>query len=384
MPERLDLSDLPVVDGHCHPLRPDPWTLSPEEFLRLFSEGRPGSMTRYIPSTLYYRRAVRELAGWLGAAENPEAILAARRKLQGAGAERLLSRAGVTALLVDTGYPAGAMSLAEMRHLLPVAAHQIFRIETCAQALLAKALPYDEFLRAFEDELRSAASESVAFKSVVAYRSGLAVREWPRASAEAAYRAVVARVQSGGSVRLTEKPLLDALFLLALTVATESGLPLQVHAGFGDPDIELLQANPLLLQPVLEDGRWGAARIVILHLAYPYFREAAFMAAVWPQVFVDLSLALPWLGAGAVPPLIEVLSLAPAAKLMYGSDLGALPELYALSADWARAALGEALGWLLERGQCGPDEARALAGMILADTARQLYAIPPAPGKETP
>jgi predicted TIM-barrel fold metal-dependent hydrolase len=66
-------------------------------------------------------------------------------------------------------------------------------------------------------------------------------------------------------------------------------------------------------------------------MAYPYFREATFLAAVWPQVHLDLSLALPLLGAGAVAPLIEILALAPASKLLYGSDVQALPELFALA-----------------------------------------------------
>jgi predicted TIM-barrel fold metal-dependent hydrolase len=61
-------------------------------------------------------------------------------------------------------------------------------------------------------------------------------------------------------------------------------------------------------------------------MAYPYFREAAFLAAVWPQVHLDLSLALPLLGAGAVAPLIEILALAPASKLLYGSDVQACPS----------------------------------------------------------
>lgn len=371
----MDLSGLPVVDGHCHPLRPDPWNVSPGEFLDLFTEGRPGSMADHVPYTLYYRRALRELAARLDCEETPQAILGMRKLVGAAQAGRLLSESRVSALLVDTGYPAGAMPLAEMRRLLPCAIHEVFRIESCAEALLPKALPYGEFLEAFRQEIAAARARSVACKSIIAYRSGLAVREWPGANAEAAYRAAVARAHAGGPTRLTEKPLLDTLFLLALTVAAETGLPFQVHAGMGDPDIELPQANPLFLQPILDDGRWNPLRLVLLHLAYPYFREAAFMAAVWPQVFVDLSLALPFLGAGAIPPLVEVLSLAPASKLMYGSDLGALPELYALSADWARASLGEALGWLVEHGQCRLEEGRDLGGQILAGNARSLYAL---------
>src|SRR5262249_6928611 len=146
-------------------------------------------------------------------------------------------------------------------------------------------------------------------------------------------------------------------------------------SGFGDPDIDLIRANPLMLRPILEDHRWAEARLVLLHMAYPYAREAAFMTAVWPQVHLDLSLALPFLGPGALLPLLEILSLAPASKLMYGSDVSALPELFALSAAWARAALGEALGWLVERDGLDDAGASAVGRAILSDNARALYSL---------
>ena len=47
----LDLSDLPVVDGHVHPLLADPWAVSPERFLDVFTEGRPGTMAEHVPHT---------------------------------------------------------------------------------------------------------------------------------------------------------------------------------------------------------------------------------------------------------------------------------------------------------------------------------------------
>lgn len=373
---RVDLSDLPAVDGHCHPLLPDPWAVSPETFLNLFSEGRPGTMTAHIPRTGYFRRAFQALAQRLDSQPTVEAVLERRRALGPESARRWLAESRVAALLVDTGYPPAAMPLREMRRLLPCPVHEVFRIETCAQALLPNALEYEEFLDAFRRELKAAAQRSVAFKSIIAYRSGLAIRPWEAEEAARAYRRALARLQAGGSPRLVEKPLLDTLFEAALDVSNETGRPLQVHAGFGDPDIDLLQANPLLLRPVLEDPRWAGGRIVLLHLAYPYFCEAAFMAAVWPQVYVDLSLALPFLGPGAVPPLIETLSLAPSSKLLYGSDLGGLPELFALSADWGRIALAEALGWLLERRGLTEEESRAIGREILSENAMALYGLP--------
>ena len=108
-------------------------------------------------------------------------------------------------------------------------------------------------------------------------------------------------------------------------------------------------------------------------MSYPYAREAAFMAAVWPQVYVDLSLALPFLGPAAALPLVEMLALAPASKLMYGSDVSAMPELFALSADWARAALAEALGWLVDRGGLARVEALDVARQVLSGSAEALY-----------
>jgi len=371
----MDLSDVPVVDGHCHPLLPDPWTVSPEIFLDLFTEGRPRTMTAHVSHTGYFQRAVHDLARRLGTDPTVQAVLECRQALGPEAARRALTQSRVAALLVDTGYPPEAMPLLEMRRLLPCSIHEIFRIESCAEGLLRKALPYERFLDEFRGELRAAAQRCVAFKTIIAYRSGLAIQPWSEAEAAASYRQAIARLTTGESPRLTAKPLLDTLFEVTLEVAKETDRPLQIHTGFGDPDIDLLQANPLLLRPVLEERRWAAVRIVLLHLAYPYFREAAFMTAVWPQVYLDLSLALPLLGPGAVVPLIETLSLAPASKLVYGSDLQGLPELFALSADWARAALGEALGWLFEREGRGA-EGRAIGRQILGENAKALYRLP--------
>src|SRR5262245_42064190 len=373
MPHTVDLSDLPIIDGHCHPLFSDPWNIPPEDFLGLFTEGRAGTMTQHIQQTGYFGRALRDLARRLGTDAEIHAVTERRRQLGAKAACRTLNESRVDALLVDTGYPPDAMPLPLMRLALPCAVHEVFRIEACAQALLGKGLAYDEFLPIFREELRAASRRSVAFKSIVAYRSGLAIRTWPADEASKAYQAAAARVHGGGSPRLVEKPLLDTLVEVTLDVCQETGRPLQFHTGFGDPDVDLLQSNPLLLRPVLEDSRWANVRIVALHMSYPYFREAAYLASIWPQFYVDLSLALPFLGAGAVLPLVEMISLAPSSKLLYGSDLRGLPELFALSADWGRATLADALAWLVDRGELNTDDARQVGCRILADNAIDLY-----------
>jgi hypothetical protein len=372
----VDLAGLRVVDGHCHPFARDPWRVPAATVVGLFSEARPGTMTAHVPYTGYFQRALDELARRLGTAAAWDTVLERRLALGPAWGREAMVNSGLTALLVDTAYPPDAMPLDEMRRLAPCPVHEIFRVETCAERLLRESRPWEEFHRAFRRELRTVSGRAVAFKSILAYRSGLGVRPWTNAEAADAYRQALDRVRRGGSSRLTDKPLLDTLFETTLDVCVETGRPLQVHAGFGDPDIDLLQANPLLLRPMLEDPRRSGLRIVVLHMAYPYVREAAFMTAVWPQVYLDLSLALPFLGPAAVWPLVEILGLAPATKLLYGSDVGALPDLFALAADWGRSALGEALDWLASRHGLTAERAVETARLILSDNAEELYRLP--------
>jgi len=370
---RVALSELPVVDGHCHPLLLDPLALGAGDFLSFFTEARADTMAGHVRNTGLFQRAIRDLAGRLGVEADIDRILERRRQVGVERACRALTESRVTALLVDTGYPPEAMAIDAMRRILPCRVHEVFRIETCAQSLLVKNFPYEEFLSVFREQLRAAATRVVAFKSIIAYRSGLAIRAWTAGQVSHAYRTVMTRVQAGGTTRLTEQPLLDTLVTVTLEVCRDTERPLQFHSGFGDPDVDLLQSNPLLLRSVLEDQRWASVPIVALHMSYPYFREAAYLASVWPQFYVDLSLALPFLGAGAMLPLIEMISLAPSSKLLYGSDLRGLPELFALSADWGRAALADALSWLVDRGDMDADEARQVGRQILAENAIDLY-----------
>jgi predicted TIM-barrel fold metal-dependent hydrolase len=372
----VDLGDQPAVDSHCHPLLLDPAAVAPDAFLGLFTESRPGTMAEHVYHTAYFRRALDHLAARYETEVTIGAVLEGRRRLGTEASHRALAEGRVTALLVDTGYPPEAMALNEMRRILPCAIHEVFRIETCAEALLAADLSYADFVSAFQAALLEACRDAVALKSIIAYRSGLAIRAWNPEDAALAYRGAVARVQAGGPPRLTEKPLLDTLVRIALDVCRDAGRPLQLHTGFGDPDVDLPQANPLLLRPILEDARWAQVRIVALHMAYPYFREAAFMAAAWPQLYLDLSLALPFLGPGSILPLVEVLSLAPSSKLLYGSDLGGLPELLAFAAQDARTNVGEALDWLVARRGITTERARQIGRQLFTDNAIALYALP--------
>jgi len=325
------------VDHHAHSiLRTPPRDLN--EFRGLFSESADPRQWPHVATTIMYQRAVELLAIELGCEPREEAILRRRRgsdPLQ--YASELLRAAGADVLLLDEGYPPAseALSTVEMGTLAGCPAYPVLRLET---------LPTNEDGGLHEHSLtRVAAARAAgyeALKTVVAYRGGLDL--------EALAPATRAR-------------LLDAL-----EANRDSGdpLPVQIHTGFGDPDLLLARADPSYLKPLFE--RFAETSFVLLH-CYPFIREAGWLASVYPNVFLDLSLTIPHVSRPAAI-LAEAVELAPLSKLLYGSDAVRTPELYLLAARAWRAALAEVLGALLSE-----RAAERGAALILRKNALALY-----------
>src|SRR5262249_57822272 len=127
-------------------------------------------------------------------------------------------------------------------------------------------------------------------------------------------------------------------------------LPVQVHTGFGDADLHLWRSDPSYLKPIVE--RFPRTPFVLLH-CYPFVREAGWMAHVYANVFLDLSLTIPFVSRPA-EALREALELAPVSKLLYGSDAARPPELFHPPARRRRAAPAEG-----PAGAAPPPEGRA-------------------------
>jgi uncharacterized protein len=373
------LAAIPIVDGHCHPpLRP-PRPRDTTELLGLFSESRePAQLQNQVPHTLYVQRALRDLAALYDCAPDPESVLAARSALDPA---TLLARCtrdvGLTALLTDTGYRAmDSYSVAELNGLLPpgCCALPLLRLETLLEDLLATAASFGALEEAFTAALADLrGSGYVGVKTIVAYRAGLALERPNRQAALAAYPALRAAARAG-TLRLAAKTVLDYFLALAFAAAAPQHFPIQVHTGFGDADLDLLLANPLHLRPALEAGVFGDAPVVLLH-CYPYVREAAYLTSIYAQVYLDLSLTVPLVGPGARRAVEEALELAPASKVLYGSDAAGLAESFWLGAVAIRRALGAALdGWLRDDALTAA-QAERIAAQILHDNAVALYGL---------
>jgi hypothetical protein len=373
----LDLAAVPILDHHCHALlRPGP--LAPAVFQQFFTESLdPTVRARDVPTTVFFRWALRELAGFLGCAPTVDAVLEARAAAAGGLAGRMLRDANIAVLLVDLGYQVGEMStLGELRTRLPCRIHSILRLETLAQDLILRHERFDAVVDAFVASVEGArAAGHVGLKSIIAYRTGLAVGTPRRADAARAFGPLRARARREGRIRLAAKPVTDYLLRAALDVAARQALPVQLHTGFGDSDVDLLQSNPLLLRPLLEDRRFASVPFVLLHGAYPYVRELSYLAALYPNVHVDLGLAIPHVASDLPGVVRQALSLAPTSRVLFSSDASGVPDLYWLAARWGRRALGTVLEELVRDGALGGDEALEVAEDILGRNAARLYGV---------
>ena len=353
----MPFEDVPLIDNHAHPfLLAD--RAAAEPFARFFTEASFPE-----PHTLFYRQALRELAAMFGCPADEPSVLAAREV---AGyARRLVNDAHLEAVLLDDGYPVeNACSISATAALGGFRAHHVLRIERALEELIPRCESLAELEQRFIDRLESAREEIVAIKSIIAYRSGLMID--PPDPRTATLEFDTLRVQWTG--RLTAKPLLEYCFYAAIDWAARHRIPVQLHTGFGDRDIDLRLANPLHLRPLLERGTLGRSPLVLLHASYPYVREAGYLASVYPDVYVDLSEVSPLLVGPALSRVLEdLLGQAPVTRLLYGSDAWGIPEWLWLAARATRRALGDVLSWL-------PDaEASWVALRILHANAAELY-----------
>ncbi|MEQ9669874.1 MAG: amidohydrolase family protein [Coleofasciculus sp. G2-EDA-02] len=225
----------------------------------------------------------------------------------------------------------------------------------------------------FHSQLDPPPAGVVGFKSVAAYRTGLDIQWTPKEFAEQRFYEIK-QTNASQSLRLSDKPFIDFLITQALEIAAKYQLPIQFHTGFGDPDLDLRLSNPLYLRSLLEDKRFENVPIVLLHAAYPYSQEAGYLASVYPQVYLDFGLAVPFLsGAGMRGTLQQLLELTPTSKLMYSSDAHNIPELYYLGAKWGREVLSQVLDGAIHDGDLTAKEAESVACAILCENTRQLY-----------
>lgn len=374
----LDLSAIAVIDNHCHPilLRQQ---MDVREFRSYFTEATDVSFAeRHVQHTVYYRWMLRQMADFYTCPRTEEAVLAARNSMSVAMlVNRLVQNAHIETLILDPAYPlpAECYSPEQMSQMGGCRTAKMLRLETLMQQLIVASGDFDEVVTRFSEEVSNVRERGYcALKSIVAYRTGLQIEEWNRDQAIVAFKEARTDAQRTATLRIAHKPLLDYLLHIAFRQAAEQRVPVQFHTGYGDSDTDMRLGNPLHLRAVLERSDYRAMPVVLLHESYPYCQLGAYLAAVYPQVYFDLSYTIPFVDALEMRSFTQqALSVAPASKLMFSTDGIHVPEMHWAGALRGRRIIGQVLQAMIEADELDEEEAYHLAQMILHDTASSVY-----------
>ena len=333
-----------MIDDHVHPF---PLEFAPFDTGELGLDVDPAPAAaerrrRLAPGRVYVHLLETRLADFLHVA--PEDLAAARDEIAGrdwAGwLRRLFDDADLAGMIVDEAlHPDDpAQPAAVYADLAGRPVWKMARLDPLVDRLVGEGASAAEVVDAVERFMADAAAAgAVAFKTVLAYRTGLGVA--PDADLAAAQRSL----QEDAPVRRRGKALRDLVFRTALGRAADLGLPMQVHTGFGDSEIRLAESDPLLLEEVLRTPEGTAGTVVLIHGSFPWHEQAAYLASVRPNLWVELSLSNLFAPLNTADRLLRMLDVAPRGRILLGSDGHVLPETQwfacrVLADAWTRAA----------------------------------------------
>ncbi|XP_073008335.1 protein fluG isoform X1 [Typha latifolia] len=364
-----------LVDAHAHNLAAVDSTFP---FLRCFSEAE-GDALAFAPHSLSFKRSLKDLAVLYNCEASLDKLEDYRKS---AGLDSITSKcfkaANISAVFFDDGIQFDKMHDWEWHKNFAPAVGRILRIEHLAETILndetfsGSMWTLDSFTEIFIAKMNSVADKIVAMKSIAAYRSGLEIDT--AVSKSEAEEGLRQELNGRKPVRITNKSLIDYLFTCSMKVAVSFNLPMQIHTGFGDKDLDLRKCNPLHLRTLLEDKRFCESKIVLLHTSYPFSKEASYLASVYSQVYLDFSLMVPKLSVqGMISAFKELIELTPLKKVMFSSDGYAFPETFYLGAKQARDIVFNVLSTACDDGDLTTPEAVEAVKDIFRQNALRLY-----------
>lgn len=371
------LAELHLVDHHCHGVIEASIDRATFEDLITESDAPAPAGTTFFDTQLGFaiRRDCAPVLD-LPAFASPEDYLARRAELGVEASRRLLRASGIGDFVVETGHKADLiLTPAQMGKAADAGFAEVVRLERLAEQV-AEEVAADDFIEAFRRRLDAEMRTAVGVKSIAAYRGGFDI-DPTRPADEAVDRAVAewqAARQPGQPLRLTD----PVLVRFGWWEAIERAVPIQLHVGYGDPDVDLHRCNPLLLTELLRLARGSGASFLLLH-CYPFHREAGYLAHVFEHVYCDVGLAVTYTGAQSAQVIAESLELTPFSKAMFSSDAFGAAELFHLGAELFRRGLGRAFATWAEPSGWPQEEQERVAQMVAGGNARRVYGLDTVP-----
>jgi glutamine synthetase len=388
----------PIIDNHAHPLlKRSAQELYP---LQAIASEAHGDAIVDSHQSLAHTRVVNQLSRALGCRPTWEAVAEAikKRRLDGYDDWVRTCMKGIALVLVDDGLdqPENAEPWHYFDDFTGGHSRRIVRIEATAARLIEDASmtfidAKDAFTAVtgrFEREMETSVAdrEVVGFKSVICYRTGLAVP--PEKDVDEAlkvfvdiHRQIRADTLSNAGrpfTRVNHRGLNEYFVHLLAEVIRGSNQrprkPVQFHTGLGDNDITLTSASPSHLQPFIR--AYPDVPVVLLHAGYPFTRELGYLAAMYSNVYADIGEVFPFLSRDGQESVIrQILELCPHSKIMWSTDGHWFPETYFVAVQQMREALSTILPEYVRKGDLTPAQAVELVEDILFNNANRAYGL---------
>ncbi|KAJ1302136.1 hypothetical protein OPQ81_000965 [Rhizoctonia solani] len=346
----------------------------------------------------------------------------------------LIKAAGIQIILFDDGIVnEHCHPISWHNRLTPYPNKRIVGIETLFESIVAKAghrAAFDDFIHAVKKYTDD--QDVIGFKSIAAYRTGLDTqlsnleatgstrlqaakqevelqtdstpstrvehpvimrqllnaalsvvtgRGRPRASSATSsfphqvLEQEVQRQTGGTSPFRVENPVIVRWLLnTTLSIITGRGKPIQLYTGPENDVINLMKADVSFLQPLIK--AYPDVSFVLLHSGYSHARQAGYLATMYPNVYLEFSLAIPLLsGSGQRDLVHQLMGICPTNKLLWSSDAAFYPERFYLGALQSRQALVDVLAEYIERQEIRFEEALVIAKQVFFENSNKLYGL---------
>jgi predicted TIM-barrel fold metal-dependent hydrolase len=376
MPTDLSI-DLPLIDHHCHGVSPA--ELDWKGFQAMFSESYlpppEGTDEFQKPLGLMIRRFCAPVLD-LEPGASGRAYVEQRLKLGAAEVnKRLLTACGLDSLLIDTGHRSNAiLGFQDMGKVAGRPAHEVVRIEAVAEEVARKGVSAAEFPDAFAAELDRRAASAVGLKTIVAYRVTFNIDQTAPAKQLVVGAASdwFAKAEQAGRFRLENSVIVRHGLWVGGEICRARKIPMQVHVGFGDPDIYMHACDPTHFTDFIAAMEKWQVAITLLH-CYPFQREAGWLSEIFQNVYYDVGAVLNYTGPSSLDILGEALEMGKFSKQLYSSDAFGLPELYYLGQLLFRRGLKKRLDQWIAEDFCGVKDAEEIVRMIASENAKRIY-----------
>ncbi|HZW58037.1 MAG TPA: amidohydrolase family protein [Nitrososphaerales archaeon] len=412
-PPIIDLSDVPVIDQHCHMFLDEARNIDSSMLIRVMSleaynpdfvipeasvqefVDNPSRVAQYGvekrkewevydrsieagQSSLLFVESQRAMSEFLKAENNIQSILAKRNQraadLRSYAADLYKDARIRILILSDYRFRSTVGS--------PIQTKNKVVIHTVMFSALDKSSNLEEAIKAFEESLNEHVRNKgfVGMKSMIAYggiRRGTGL-DIGNPSESLVAQEFAAYKDSGGKIENHKiKNLEDFFTRRALERCITLDVPMEFHTGIGDLDVITDKCNPMLLGSLLKDENLRKAKVILLHGSYPYTAEAGWMAHFFPNVYLDASILFFTHRRAAARKVEEALEMAPYSKLLYSSDGGVLPETHWFGAISAKRSMEIALQNLIEAETVSEKEAMELGERFFHKNAEKLFRLEP-------